>query len=160
MSRNLSTKNKYKEVVKMNNRNIIKINHIGDIIIINNRPIVDENFVHHLCKEFIKGKSNTKIMNELGMEISNPNHTLLRDIRCGCTWVHITSQYNFDKSSKKHAYTKEQKNTIRQYILQGKSDAEIFIIMNGRAYNSSTDRLDSKYRTIYTIRIACNGVSV
>lgn len=118
------------------------------------RPIVNETFVRYLCEQFEAGKSNTEIMHGLKLTIDNANHTLFRDIRGGYTWTHITSQYNFARSSKKHAYTPEQKETIRQYILQGMNDFEVFKIMVGRDYVASTDRKDSSYRTIHTIREA------
>ena len=120
----------------------------------NGRPIVNEDFVRYLCEQFVAGKSNTEIMRELGMTIDNANHTLLRDIRGGYTWTNITCQYNFDRSSKKHAYTKEQKAQIDGMILKGMTDYEVFKVMQGRAYNPSTDRLDSSYRSIQTRRVA------
>ena len=120
--------------------------------IINGRPLVDENFVRFLCEQFIDGKSNTEIMKDLGMEINNANHTLLRDIREGYTWKNITCQYDFPKYSKKHAYTKEEKDQIKQYMMQNKTNKEIFKLMQGRDYVASTDRLDSSYRTIQSIR--------
>jgi uncharacterized HNH endonuclease L247 len=116
------------------------------------RPTVDAEFVHMLCKMFCEGKSNTQIMKELNMEINNANHTLLRDIRGEYTWKDITCQYNFDRSSKKHAYTPEQKEEIKKYIIDGKSDKEIFYIMQGREYVASTDRLIPEYRTIQSTR--------
>ena len=117
------------------------------------RPIVDANFVHRVCMMFVEGKSNTQIMNELGMQINNANHTLLRDIRGGYTWKDITSQYDFDRSSKKHAYTAEEKDKIAELMKSGKSVKEIFAIMQGREYVASTDRLDSSYRTIQSIQV-------
>ena len=122
--------------------------------IANGRPIVNEEFVRYLCEQFVAGKSNTEIMRELGMTIDNANHTLLRDIRGGYTWMNITCQYNFDRSSKKHAYTKEQKAQIDGMILKGMTDYEVFKVMQGRAYNPSADRLDSSYRSIQTRRVA------
>lgn len=120
----------------------------------NGRPIVNEEFVRYLCEQFVAGKSNTEIMRELGMIIDNANHTLLRDIRGGYTWTNITCQYNFDRSSKKHAYTKEEKAQIDNMILKGMTDYEVFKVMQGRTYNPSTDRLDSSYRSIQTRRVA------
>ena len=121
------------------------------------RPIVDANFVHRVCQMFEQGKSNTQIMNELGMTIDNANHTLLRDIRGGYTWKDITSKYNFDRSSKKHAYTNEEKARIEELMISGKTVKEIFTIMQGREYIASTDRLDSSYRTIQTIQVKLRG---
>ena len=125
--------------------------------VVNGRPIVDEDFVRYLCEQFVAGKSNTEIMKELGMTIDNANHTLLRDIRGGYTWSYITSQYTFERSSKKHAYTKEQKAQIDGLILKGMPDYEVFKVMQGRKYNPSTDRLDSSYRSIQTRRVALNN---
>ena len=124
-----------------------------DIFVNAGRPIVDANFVHRVCMMFVEGKSNTQIMNELGMQINNANHTLLRDIRGGYTWKDITSQYDFDRSSKKHAYTAEEKDKIAELMKSGKSVKEIFAIMQGREYVASTDRLDSSYRTIQSIQV-------
>jgi hypothetical protein len=143
--------------VAANNQHAREFYNGTNTFIVNKRPIVNENFVRYLCEEFQKGKSNTEIMNWFGMELNNSNHTLLRDIRGGYTWRHISSQYNFDRSSKKHAYSKEEKETIKKYIYQEKTDKEIFAIMNGREYIASTDRLDSLYRTIYTIRASLKG---
>jgi DNA-binding CsgD family transcriptional regulator len=123
-----------------------------DTCIINGRPLVDEKFVRYICKQFELGKSNTEIMKDLGMEINNANHTLLRDIRGGYTWKNISSEYNFAKSSKKHAYTEQEKDQIKQYMIEGKSTKEIFKLMQGREYIASTDRKDSSYRTIQSIR--------
>jgi len=135
-----------------NNQHAIESHTTDDIFVTNGRPVVSEDFIRLLCREFAEGKSNTEIMKHLGMEINNANHTLLRDIRSGNTWTSITSQYLFDRNSKKHAYNKEEKEIIFEYISQGKTDAEIFFLMNGREYVPSTDRLDPKYRTIYSIR--------
>jgi len=122
--------------------------------IVDKRPIVNEDFVRYVCEEFEKCKSNTEIMNFFGMEINNANHTLLRDIRGGYTWRNISKEYTFDTSSKKHAYSDEQKLTIKEHIRQGKTDVEVFAIMNGREYVASIDRLDSLYRTIQSLRTA------
>jgi hypothetical protein len=129
---------------------LANVNHLVE----HGRPIVNEKFVRFLCKEFEAGKSNTQILKENGMKIDNANHTLLRDIRGGYTWKEITSQYNFDRSSKKHAYSKEQKEDIKYAIMQGYTDVEIFKIMQNRDYIPSIDRLDSKYRTIQSLRTA------
>ena len=126
----------------------------GNTFIINKRPVVDENFVRYLCEEFAKGRSNTDIMKDLGMEINNANHTLLRDIRGGYTWQDVTSQYTFNTSSKRHAYSKEEKEQIKDLLMQGKSDVEIFKIMNGIDYMPSLHRRESIYRTIVSIRIS------
>lgn len=116
------------------------------------KPLVDSNFVHTVCKMFAEGKSNTEIMRSLGMEINTANHSLLRDIRSGETWKGISSQYTFDRSSKKHAYTKEQQKEIEKYIKEGLNDFEIFEIMQGRPYDSSKDRRQSEYRSIQSRR--------
>ena len=125
-----------------------------DKYVSNGRPTVTEGFIRWICEQFVAGKSNTEIMKELGMTIDNANHTLLRDIRSGYTWTNITCQYKFDRSSKKHAYTKEQKAQIDGLILKGMPDYEVFKVMQGRKYNPSTDRLDSSYRSIQTRRVA------
>jgi len=140
--------------VAANNQHSIEVHTGGNTFIVNNRPVVNEKFVRYLCEEFEKGKSNTDIMRELGLKINNSNHTLLRDIRGGYTWAGITREYNFNRSSKKHAYTKEEREIIKTYIRQGKTDKEIFAIMNGREYVANSDRLDSSYRTINTIRVS------
>ena len=116
------------------------------------KPMVTEEFVRCVCEKFVEGKSNVQIMNELGMENNNASHTLLRDLRGGYTWKGITSQYTFDRSSKKHAYTKEQQKEIERYIKEGLNDFEIFEIMQGRPYDSSKDRRQSKYRSIQSRR--------
>lgn len=137
-----------------NNHHAMEVLHHTSNPIVNGRPIVDEEFVRYLCEQFVAGKSNTEIMKDLGMSIDNANHTLLRDIRGGYTWTNITCQYTFDRSSKKHAYTKEEKAQIDSMILKGMKDYEVFKVMQGRSYNPSTDRLDSSYRTIQSRRIA------
>ena len=116
------------------------------------KPIVNEAFVRCVCEKFVEEKSNTQIMNELGMENNNASHTLLRDLRGGYTWKGITSQYTFDRSSKKHAYTKEQQKEIEKYIKEGLNDFEIFEIMQGRPYDSSKDRRQPEYRSIQSRR--------
>lgn len=118
----------------------------------NGRKNITDEFVHSLCKEFVKGKSNTEIMKSTGMENNNANHTLLRDIRGGYTWIHITRQYTFDRSSKKHAYTLEEKDQITEYIRQGKRDIEIFVIMNKRPFISKQDTVTSEFKTISSLR--------
>lgn len=135
-----------------NNQHSMIIHTNKDTRVVNGRPSVNETFVKYLCEQFEKGKSNTEITRELGMEINNANHTLLRDIRSGNTWKHVTCNYNFARSSKKHAYTSQEKEQIKTYMTQGKTDKEIFKIMQGREYVASTDRKDSSYRTIQTIR--------
>ena len=140
--------------VAANNQHAVHFLKDKNSFVRNGYPIVNETFVRYLCEQFEAGKSNTEIMHGLKLTIDNANHTLFRDIRGGYTWTHITSQYNFARSSKKHAYTPEQKETIRQYILQGMNDFEVFKIMVGRDYVASTDRKDSSYRTIHTIREA------
>lgn len=134
-----------------NNQHAIEVKTGASTYITNGRPIVKEDFVRFICEQFEKGKSNTEIMRENGMEINNANHTLLRDIRGGYTWSSISRQYNFDVSSKKHAYTKEEKEVIKNHLKSGKTIKEVFAIMNGREYVASTDRRDSLYRTIQTI---------
>lgn len=137
-----------------NNHHAMEVLYHTSHPVVNGRPIVNEEFVRYVCEQFVAGKSNTEIMRELGMTIDNANHTLLRDIRGGYTWTNITCQYNFDRSSKKHAYTKEEKAQIDNMILKGMTDYEVFKVMQGRAYNPSTDRLDSSYRSIQTRRVA------
>ena len=117
-------------------------------------PEMTENLVRHICEQFEAGKTNVEIINEMKWPLDNRSHTQLRDLRGGYTWKDITSQYHFDKSSKKHAYDNNQKNEIKQCIIDGKSDVEIFAIMQGREYVPSLDRLDSKYRTINSLRVA------
>ena len=140
--------------VAANNQHAREVLTGGNSFIINKRPVVNERFVRYICEEFVKGKSNTDIMKELGMEINNANHTLFRDIRGGYTWQSVTSQYTFNSSSKKHAYSKEEKEQIKDLLRQGKSDVEIFKIMNGIDYIPSFHRRESIYRTIVTIRIS------
>jgi DNA-binding CsgD family transcriptional regulator len=138
--------------IAQNNQHGFILHSKRDTRIINGRPLVDENFVRFLCEQFMDGKSNTDIMRDLGMEINNANHTLLRDIREGYTWKNITYQYDFPKSSKKHAYTEQEKDQIKQYMMQNMTNKEIFKLMQGREYVASTDRRDSSYRTIQSIR--------
>lgn len=118
----------------------------------NRRPIVNEELIHYICQLFVSGKSNKEIMTELNMNEDNANHTFLRDIRGGYTWKHISQQYEFSRSSKKHAYAKEEKELIAQYIRQRHSNQEVFVLMQGREYIPSTDRLTSEYKTIDSIR--------
>lgn len=127
------------------------------VTIHNKRPLVDESFVRYICSQFAIGKSNTEIMNNLGIETDNANHTLFRDIRGGYTWKHISRQYSFDRSSKKHAYTNDQKKKIEKLMIEGKSLKEIFKIMIGREYVAATDRKDSSYRTIQSIQTKLRG---
>lgn len=138
--------------VAANIQHSIEFHKIENNCIINKRPIVTEEFVDYLCHQFMKGKNNSDIMNELGMEITSANHSLLRDIRSGNTWKQVTSKYTFNRSSKKYSYSNEEKDLMEKYVLQGKTDKEIFAIMNGREYVPSKDRLSSRYKTIYSIR--------
>ena len=136
---------------------IMKFHSKDNIMVANGRPVVNEEFVRYLCEQFVAGKPNTQIMEELGMDINNANHTILRDIRGGATWRGVTSQYSFDRSSKKHAYTNGQKKKIEKLMIEGKSLKEIFKIMIGREYVAATDRKDSSYRTIQSIQTKLRG---
>ena len=117
-------------------------------------PEMTEKLVRHICEQFKVGKTNVQIIDEMKWPLDNRSQTQLRDLRLGYTWGDITSQYHFGKSSKKHAYDNNQKDEIKQHIIDGKSDIEIFAIMQGREYIPSIDRLDPKYKTINSLRIA------
>nr|DAE82392.1 MAG TPA: homing endonuclease [Caudoviricetes sp.] len=121
--------------------------------VISSRPHATDSTVHRICQLFQEGKSNTEVMDILGYEKNNANHTFLRDIRSGNTWKGISCKYTFDRSSKKHAYTKEEKEKIKQLFLKGYSIPEIFYEMQGREYCPATDRRESIYRTIQTIQV-------
>lgn len=123
----------------------------GNTFVLNNRPIVNEEFVHHLCREFVKGKTNQQIMKDLGL-IPNPaNHCLLKDIRRGETWKEITSLYQFRRDSRASWYTEEEQETIKMYMHKGKNHREIFSIMNDTEYLASRDQLNPKYKILYSI---------
>lgn len=119
----------------------------------NGRPKVNEKIVHYICQQFVAGKSNTEILKELGMNTDNPSHTLLRDIRNGDIWRRVSCNYEFSKSSKKHAYTNEEKEVIAQHIREGNTNQQVFALMQGMEYTSSTDCKTSEYKTIDSIRI-------
>ena len=117
------------------------------------RPHATAETVHKICQLFQEGKSNTEVMQIMGYINNNANHTFLRDIRNGDTWKGISCNYTFSKSSKKHAYTPEEKDKIAKLFLEGYSIPEIFYEMQGREYCPATDRRESIYRTIQSIQI-------
>ena len=116
------------------------------------RPQATEKIVRQICKLFEEGNTNTEVMEILGYEKNNANHTFLRDIRSGATWKSISRDYTFSKSSKKHAYTNEEKEEISKMLLDGMSLSDIFYKMQGVKYNPDTDRRLSTYRSIQTIQ--------
>ncbi len=116
------------------------------------RPEVSERFIRWICEQMQLGKTDTQIMKDAGMKKCNANSTFIHGIRSGETWANISKDYTFNASSKAHAYTKEERGTIANLLLQGKTIPEIFYIMQGREYVASMDRLISANRTIGTIR--------
>ena len=99
------------------------------------RPIVNEAFVHAVCRLFVDGYTNIEIMNLLDMEVNDTNHGLLKSIRCGYSWKHISSQYVFDRYSRIRYYSDEDFARIEQLLLEGKSVKEVFFIMQGEEYS-------------------------
>ena len=122
-----------------------------DKYVSNGRPTVTEGFIRWICEQLQVNKTNTHIMREAGMEVCNSNHTFIRDIRNRDTWANISKDYVFTRSSKAHAYTKEERATIANLLLEGKSYLEIFYIMQGREYVSS-DNATPEYKNINSVK--------
>lgn len=135
-----------------NNQHAIEVHSGKNTSVENNRPPVDEKFVRYLCQEFEKNKPNYEIMDELGMEKTAANYCLLSDIRHGNTWIKISSEYTFEKRSIPSAYNDKEKEIIEYFIYAGKTNKEIYSIMNNKDYIASRDQHDPRYRIMYSLR--------
>jgi hypothetical protein len=139
-----------------NNQHAMEYHGQSNTYIENNRPVINEDFVKELCKQFKKGKTDTEIMRELGMKINSANHSLLNDIRKGNTWAHVTKRYKFRRSSVRQAHNSEEKEQIRNYMLEGKDDKEIFYLINGRELREE-DKSELRWKNIHNIRFSTWG---
>ena len=112
--------------------------------------------VHEICRLFQKKKTNAEVMQIMGIEITPGHHCLLSDIRAGRTWAHISCNYKFSKSSIAQPYSKNQIEQIKQLMLQGKDDYEIYNAMNRSPFNEKK-RKDLRFKRLHSIRYSTWG---
>ena len=130
----------------------------------NSLPDFTDEIADFVCQKMSEGYSDTEIgVNFFRItEKNNAFYKRIGDIRHRKTWKHISRNYVFPESSKPHAYTKEEKESIKQFILEDedkvkeerKKDSDIFEIMQGRPYDAGKDRKTPEYKAINSVRLA------
>ena len=120
------------------------------------RTFIDDDLVNEICRLFSLNYTNVDILRKLGLDVDTANHCLLSDIRAGRTWAYISCDYNFSKSSIAQPYTKEETAQIKQLMLQGKNDYEIYNIMNDAPF-SENNRKELRFKRLHSIRYSTWG---
>lgn len=120
------------------------------------RAFIDDDLVNEICRLFSLNYTNVDILRKLGLDVDTANQCLLNDIRGGRTWVNISSKYTFNRRSTPQPYTKEETEQVKQLMLQGKNDYEIYSIVTGIPFTES-QRKELKFKRLHSIRFSTWG---
>lgn len=106
------------------------------------RPDATPEFIGSICHLFSIGKTDTEVINILGMVQCDANYSFLSDIRKGRSWNGISSKYTFPKNSQTKVYTPHDVEKIKEYYRSGCRDPyDIYYNIEGIKYSPSKEAM-------------------